>query len=71
VHHKEAHKGDPAKFFDPSNCEAVCKPCHDGELQSEERVGYSTEIGADGWPVDVRHPINAAQGRPLDTGGRV
>jgi 5-methylcytosine-specific restriction enzyme A len=39
VHHKEAHKGDWQKFIDPANHESACKPCHDGELQREERRG--------------------------------
>jgi 5-methylcytosine-specific restriction endonuclease McrA len=58
VHHREPHKGDPVKFYDPDNVEACCSPCHDGPVQSEERIGYSTEIGTDGWPVDARHPAN-------------
>lgn len=37
---------------------SVCQPCHDGDLQSEERLGFSREIGADGWPTDERHPTN-------------
>jgi hypothetical protein len=58
VHHLEAHKGDLVKFFDPANLQSLCAPCHDGDVQSEEKVGYSTEVGADGWPSDPRHPQN-------------
>lgn len=56
VHHKREHKGDPALFFDPSNLESLCAPHHDRDAQSEERLGYSREIGLDGYPVDPRHP---------------
>jgi 5-methylcytosine-specific restriction endonuclease McrA len=58
VHHVKEHKGDLVLFFDPANLESSCKPHHDGDAQSEERVGYSTQVGADGWPVDARHPAN-------------
>lgn len=39
VHHKQPHKGDWQLFVDPTNHESACKPCHDGELQREERRG--------------------------------
>jgi hypothetical protein len=61
VHHIEPHKGDITKFFDPANLESSCAPHHDGDAQSEERVGYSTAVGEDGWPVDARHPQHAAR----------
>ena len=56
VHHKIPHKGDLELFYDPNNLEAVCWKCHSGALQSEEVLGYSKEIGADGWPTDPKHP---------------
>jgi 5-methylcytosine-specific restriction protein A len=56
VHHRVAHKGDETLFWDLNNLESVCDPCHNGPIQSEERLGYSKEIGTDGWPVDARHP---------------
>jgi 5-methylcytosine-specific restriction protein A len=59
VHHREAHKGDEKLFWDPKNLESVCDPCHSGPIQSEERRGFSTAIGPDGWPVDARHPAAA------------
>jgi len=58
VHHVKEHKGDPTLFCDPANLESICKPHHDADAQSEERLGYSSEIGADGWPCDPRHPAN-------------
>ena len=37
VHHKTPHKGDRKLFWQRSNWEAVCKPCHDGPIQSREK----------------------------------
>ena len=56
VHHIKAHKGDPDLFFDIGNLQACCWTCHSGVIQSEEVLGYSKEIGADGWPTDDNHP---------------
>jgi len=61
VHHKEAHKGDPVLFYDADNTELSCAPCHDGPLQSEEKLGYSRQIDVSGWPVDPKHPTNACR----------
>lgn len=58
VNHRTPHKGDLRLFFDPANLEAVCKGCHDGDVKAEEISGYSSAIGADGWPTDPRHPAN-------------
>jgi 5-methylcytosine-specific restriction endonuclease McrA len=60
VHHVERHNGDPVKFF-AGPFESLCKQHHDGDAQSEERLGYSTEIGLDGFPVDPKHPVNARE----------
>jgi 5-methylcytosine-specific restriction endonuclease McrA len=37
--HVRPHKGDQALFFDPANCATLCKPCHDGPKQAQERRG--------------------------------
>ena len=52
-----AHKGDLALFYDPTNLRAVFWSCQSGVIQSEEALGYDTTIGADGWPVDENHPM--------------
>jgi 5-methylcytosine-specific restriction protein A len=52
VHHMQPHKGD----FDLDNLQAVCWQCHSGAIQSGEVLGYDSAIGADGWPVDPKHP---------------
>ncbi|WP_226576528.1 HNH endonuclease [Acuticoccus sediminis] len=56
--HKVRHEGDAALFWDPENLQTLCQPCHDSAKQSEEARGYSSEIGADGFPIDPRHPAN-------------
>lgn len=65
VNHRRAHKGDRHLFFDPTNHQSVCAPCHDQAIQSDERtgvatakVGYRGDVGADGWPTDPRHRAN-------------
>lgn len=57
-HHKDkASKANPATFYD-GPFESLCAPCHDSDAQSQERRGYSNEIGLDGWPTDENHPFN-------------
>jgi 5-methylcytosine-specific restriction endonuclease McrA len=56
VHHKTPHKGELELFYDKDNLEAVCWTCHSGAIQSAEALGYDSTIGADGWPVDPKHP---------------
>lgn len=53
--HVEPHKGDLYKFWHGA-LQTLCPDHHDRVKQSEERRGYSTEIGLDGWPVDPQHP---------------
>ena len=50
VHHIVKVEDAPGRRLDPSNVEAICKACHDGEAQAVERGG-AARIGADGWPV--------------------
>jgi 5-methylcytosine-specific restriction protein A len=53
-----------AETFFAGPFSSLCKPCHDGPKQSQERggndagqIGYSKEVGVDGLPVDPRHPF--------------
>jgi len=34
--HIRPHRGNEALFFDPSNIQCLCKPCHDSVKQAEE-----------------------------------
>lgn len=36
VDHKVPHRGSEAIFWDESNWQSLCKPCHDGEKAKEE-----------------------------------
>jgi 5-methylcytosine-specific restriction protein A len=51
--HVEHHGGDRNKFW-LGKLQSLCKPCHDGP----RKVGYSPEVGDDGWPLDPNHPAN-------------
>lgn len=57
VDHVDRHGGDPVKFF-AGPFQSLCGPCHDSRKQSEEVRGYRQDVGADGWPVDDRHPVH-------------
>jgi 5-methylcytosine-specific restriction endonuclease McrA len=35
--HIRAHRGDDRLFWDEANLQTLCKPCHDGAKQREER----------------------------------
>lgn len=37
VDHIIPHRGDRARFWDTSNWQPLCKPCHDSVKQAEER----------------------------------
>lgn len=62
VDHKVEHKGDLTLFWDEANLQVLHPECHARAKQSEERIGYSNEVGADGWPTDKRHPANMGRG---------
>jgi 5-methylcytosine-specific restriction protein A len=59
--HIKPHKGDHALFFDPENIQSLCREHHDRDKQSEEALGYSNEVGEDGYPADARHPFNTGE----------
>lgn len=51
VDHIRPHKGDLELFWDPNNLQSLCRECHDGRKQSEERGRNYIAFGADGWPL--------------------
>lgn len=51
------HNGDPVIFFG-GPFQSLCSDCHDGEVQQEEKLGYSQRTDAAGWPIDPRNPAN-------------
>jgi len=54
--HVEPHGGDIRKFR-TGTLRSLCKPCHDRKW-SDDRRGYSTAVGLDGYPIDPAHPAN-------------
>jgi len=58
VDHVVPHKGDPMLFWDKANWQSLCAPHHNRTKQGIERHGYSTDVGADGWPSDPNHNAN-------------
>lgn len=59
VDHKVAHHFDLELFWcSDDGLQSLCKRDHDKGKQSEETLGYSDRIGADGWPTDRRHPFH-------------
>ncbi|WP_119270869.1 HNH endonuclease signature motif containing protein [Taklimakanibacter deserti] len=42
AHHKRPHRGDETLFWDPENITTVCKDCHDGPIQAQERKEHIT-----------------------------
>lgn len=65
VDHITPHRGDYKMFWDRKNWQPLCDAapwrCHSSKKQSEERLGYSTDVGDDGWPIDPNHPVNRSR----------
>lgn len=51
VDHVTPHKGDERLFWDPSNIQSLCAPCHSRHKQREERGTARPPIGLDGYPI--------------------
>jgi 5-methylcytosine-specific restriction enzyme A len=50
--HVEAHRGDPALFWNPANLQSLCQSHHSSDKQRIERGGKPKPvIGIDGWPI--------------------
>lgn len=58
VDHIVAIADAPHRRLDETNLQALCKPCHDSVKQREERGRPVLAVGADGMPLDPRHPWN-------------
>lgn len=52
------HKGDATLFWNIANIQVLHPDCHAALKQKQEALGYSPEIGADGFPIDGAHPFN-------------
>lgn len=61
AHHRRAHKGDHALFFDPDNLSSSCAPCHDQVEQIIEARGFEVGCDREGRPIAAGHPWNAGR----------
>ena len=61
--HITPHKGDVEKFF-AGPFQSLCKACHDGAKQSQDKTGKVRGCDANGNPLDASHHWhqNAPQG---------
>jgi hypothetical protein len=55
--HVESHHGDWNKFL-LGELQSLCELCHNSSKRRLVERGFSADIGADGWPIDPRHPAN-------------
>src|SRR5262245_34626219 len=60
VDHVVPHRGD-LNAFRLVVLQSLYYVCHNLVKLAEEQRGYHHEIGADGWPIDKRHPVNRAR----------
>lgn len=58
VDHIVPHRGNNELFWDKSNWQALCKPCHDRHKQRLEKSGTEVGCGLDGVPIDKTHHWN-------------
>lgn len=66
--HIQPHRGDLDLFWGRDNWQALCRSCHDRRKSREEWSGHSDGVDLEGWPVDGRHPVNAALPGPEPSG---
>ncbi len=55
--HIEPHRKNVFKFWHGA-LQSLCAHHHSQAKQIEEGLGYSIEVGADGWPTDSNHPVH-------------
>jgi 5-methylcytosine-specific restriction protein A len=58
VDHVTPHRNDLELFWNVSNWQPLCKPCHDAIKQAEESGGGLRGAGTDGTPLDPSHHWN-------------
>ena len=56
--HVEPHRGNEHSFWNGA-LQSLCMTHHNVTKQREELDGYTSNVDADGWPIDPRHPSNA------------
>jgi 5-methylcytosine-specific restriction enzyme A len=70
--HIEPHRNDAVKFWNGA-LQSLCAHCHESRKKFIEHRGFDKAIGADGMPIDPRHPVRipgaAAQTRVVSMAG--
>lgn len=64
VDHIIPHKGDMRLFWDSSNWQALCKPCHDSHKKRLEMSGREVGCDVNGIPIDANHHWNKGNTQP-------
>ena len=59
--HVVPHKGD-YRAFKLGDLRSLCAECHDGLQPAFKHKPYRPDIGADGYPLDPRHPTYRQRG---------
>jgi 5-methylcytosine-specific restriction endonuclease McrA len=52
------HHDEDWNRFRLGKLQSLCGACHARKHGRAPPLGYSLEIGADGWPIDPQHPAN-------------
>lgn len=53
VDHRDAHRGDPAIFWDRSRWQSLCASHHSSDAQRRDNGNPTPRrIGPDGWPIE-------------------
>ena len=55
VDHRVPHRGDLTLFWDSSNWQSLCKPCHNSHKQRLEKSGRIVGCDESGLPIDPNH----------------
>lgn len=55
VDHIKPHKGDMSLFWDKTNWQPLCQPCHDSRKKTQEMGGLMPGCDQDGIPIDPNH----------------
>jgi 5-methylcytosine-specific restriction protein A len=64
IDHCTPHRGNINEFT-LGALQSLCASCHSSTKAVIEKRGYNTQIGADGVPIDPRHPFHQHDKRSI------
>lgn len=70
VDHVVPHRGDNKLFWAKSNWQSLCKQCHDGWKQRQEKGAVTGACSVSGLPLDPRHPWMQSSQAEAGGGGK-